>query len=163
MINITSALFKLRHAHKIGKISAEVQARTLRRLGHAGALAQGERIKIEHTVPSADWSAMMGLLASIEIEIAPIIEAKRKAERDCFDVRYADDGKRRVAKVAKAAKAAPVVAPAPVKVDYTCTPAWWKEQELVERNEKKAQRQACKAQGMTKEQATAAIAEFSLA
>ena len=134
MMNIQHALRQLRIARKFGKISNEVQSRTLRRLGYAPALALGEKAKLAATVSTPEWSAMMGLLAAIETEIAPALEAKRKAERDCLDIRYAGDSKRRVAKVAKAA---PVVV-APVEVDYTCTPDWWKEQEKKERAEKKA-------------------------
>lgn len=152
MIDIHKALAQLRIARKLGKISNEVQARQLRRLGYAPAIAIADAAKLR----AEQWQGMMGVLKSIHAEIAPAIAAKRQAERDCFDVRYQDDSKRRVAKVAPVV---PVAAPVKREVaGYEYTPAWWKEQERKERNELKAKRQALRASGMTKEQAKAAIA-----
>ena len=158
MMNITTALNHLRVARKLGKISNEVQTRTLRRLGYAPVVALSEKAKTIATVGSAEWRAIMDLRAAIEKDIAPQIEAKRKAERDCLDIRYTGDAKRRVAKVAKVAPV--VVAPAPVTVDYTCTPEWWEAMEKKERADKKAAKQELKT--ATADRAQEIIAQWGL-
>ena len=72
-INLEQAVRQMRVACKLGKISLDTQNRTMRRLG---------------VNRFANWERMMALRASIEKEIAPILRAKREAERDCFDIKF---------------------------------------------------------------------------
>ncbi len=107
----------MRIARKLGKISNEVQTRTMRRLGF-NRMAQ--------------WESMMRLRASIEKEVAPILAAKHAAEADCFQIKF---------KVTEG-KATPVKVAAPRKSrkleGYEYTRAWWDEAEKRERAAKKA-------------------------
>ncbi len=75
MLNINTALRQMRTARHLGKLSNEQQVRILRKRCGVNRMAT--------------WERLMALRASIEREIAPILAAKRQAERECFDVKYA--------------------------------------------------------------------------
>jgi hypothetical protein len=135
MLNIKNATAQMRLARRLGKLSAEVHARTLRRIGHAYALAEQQRVKAEMTAPpSPEWQAMMNLLHSIEAEVEPILLEKRKAERECFDIMYQVEPECRTVRLAPVS--AKVARPQPVGYEYTR--AWWDEAEKRERAAKKA-------------------------
>lgn len=110
----------MRVARRLGKISTEVQTRLMRRLSPLQT--------------QLNWEAMMRLRASIEKDVAPILAAKRAAERVCYDIKYNVDSKN---------KATPVkVTPRKRKVltGYEYTRAWWDEMELKERQDRKREK-----------------------
>lgn len=74
MMNIDKAIRQMRVARRLGKISNEQQERILRKRAGRNRFAT--------------WERMMALRASIEKEIAPILAAKREAERDLFQVKF---------------------------------------------------------------------------
>jgi len=64
----------MRVARRLGKLSLDQQNRILRRI---------------HPRPSTlTWERMMALRASIAKDVAPILQARREAERDCFDIKF---------------------------------------------------------------------------
>lgn len=74
MMNIQSAIRQMRVARRLGKLSLDQQNRILRRLAPRES--------------QLNWEKMMGLRAQIEKEIQPILQARRQAERECFQVKY---------------------------------------------------------------------------
>ncbi len=122
-MNIQSAISQMRIGRKLGKISNEVQTRVLRRFAPRDTQLQ--------------WEAMMRLRSQIERDIQPIMKARKAAEAECYQIKF---------KVTET-KSAPVKAAAPRKVraeltGYEYTVAWWKEQDLKERQDRKAARLA---------------------
>ena len=138
-MNIQIALNQMRIARRLGKISNEIQSRTLRRLGYAPAVAVSDYRSPSALLapPTPQWIAMMGLLESIKAEIAPMLEAKRQAERECYDIRFAGDGQRKE----KISKVTPVVRPPKQDLlGYEYTRAWWDAMDLKEKADRMAAR-----------------------
>lgn len=124
-LNLHTALTHCRTARRMGKISGEVQQRTLRRLLNA----QG--IEVEN-ITATRWGRMMALRASIEREIKPKLDAIRKARytllRGNDNMLVTVPARRK--QVAAAARAS--IPP----IDPNLNADWWKEQERLESEEK---------------------------
>ena len=138
MMNIKSAIGQMRIARRLGKLSSEQAARLLRRLGHSYALAQHEKIKAEMTAPpSLEWLEVMALRNAIEAEILPKLEAARKAD----DLLNNPAERRKVFTMMDAcleqADSVSAKVEAPKLEGYEFTRAWWDEQEVKERTNRK--------------------------
>ena len=127
----------MRVARRLGKLSSEQAARLLRRLGHSYALSQHEKIKAEFLAPpSPEWLEMMALRNAIEADVTPALEAAR----------YADDLLHKPAlrwsvslmdACLEQADAVSAKVEAPKLEGYEYTRAWWDDQEVKERTNRK--------------------------
>lgn len=110
--SLERAVRQMRIARHLGKISASVQRRIWRRI------AQPES--------AVRWEHMMALRASIEKEITPKLLAKREAEFDILDIKYVQPVER-------------IKGFVPAREENTEAAAqWWREQDIKEREERKA-------------------------
>ena len=136
MMNIKSAIGQMRVARRLGKLSSEQAARLLRRLGHSYALSQHEKIKAEFLAPpSPEWLELMALRNNIEAEVLPTLEAARKAD-DLLN----NPAERRNTFMDACLELAETVSAkvtVPKLEGYEFTRAWWDEQELKERTNRK--------------------------
>jgi hypothetical protein len=105
MTNIHNAICKANIAARAGRISAEVQARILR--------------KLNPSTEDLRWQSMRKLQAEIHKDIAPKLEEKRKVEREVLDIEFTVPTKRAYVSRARAKL--------PRLTDYEFTPAWWAE------------------------------------
>jgi hypothetical protein len=137
MMNIKSAISQMRVARRLGKISSEQAARLLRRLGHSYALSQHEKIKAEFLAPpSPEWLEMMALRNAIEADVMPALEAARNAD----DLLNNPAERRKTfmdACVENYNNAVSGKVKAPKLEGYEFTRAWWDEQEVKERTNRK--------------------------
>ncbi len=137
MMNIKSAIGQMRIARRLGKLSSEQAARLLRRLGHSYALAQHEKIKAEFLAPpSPEWLEIMALRNAIEAEILPTLEAARYAD----DLLHKPALRWSVSLMDACLEEAETVSAkvtVPKLEGYEFTRAWWDEQELKERTNRK--------------------------
>lgn len=118
MLNINSAVRQMRVARKLGKISNETQTRLMRKLAPRDS--------------QLSWESMMRLRAQIERDIRPILQAKREAERDVFNVLFQVESNLKAKSFVSAKVKKKVLA------GYEYTPEWWKEAEKRERAQRKA-------------------------
>ena len=122
-MNLHNALQQCRTARRHGKISAEVQQRTLRRL------LRGDPDAME-TITLRRWGRLMSLRRSIEKDINTKVLALRKARHEIYgsrdDLANPDERQSWVKRLES---------PPP---DPTLTPEWWKAAELRERKKNKA-------------------------
>lgn len=121
----------MRLARRMGKISNVEQTRIFRKLQRK---VNGPN----------EWEKMMVLRASIAVEIAPALEAKRQAELDTYDIKYIVPVEKIKGFIPKQAK------------DTTMSPQWWieagKRDAANEKALKQSIRTAGKAAGLSKEQ-----------
>lgn len=142
MMNIQTAIRQMRVARRLGKLSAEQASRLLRRLGHPAVVAQHKQFAAAMTAaPSPEavqlWDKFMDLRNTIEAEVLPKLEAKRKADDLLFNP--ADRRKAYTVMDACLDQAASVKVEAPKLEGYEFTPEWWKEAEKREREQRKAE------------------------
>jgi hypothetical protein len=130
-INLENATRQMRLARRMGKISNLEQTKIFRKLQRK---VNGPN----------EWEKMMLLRASIAVEIAPVLEAKRKAELDTYDIKYVAPAEKIKGFVPRQAK------------DATMSPQWWieagKRDAAMEKAIKQSIRTAGKAAGLNKEQ-----------
>lgn len=117
-INLHTALTQCRTARRQGKISSEVQQRTLRRVCKTSGM---EMEVITHD----RWGQMMALRASIEREIAPKKETFRRTQWESICT-----AKQLLAFVRQSEPAAKATVIPPI--DPRFNHVWWKEQDRIE-------------------------------
>lgn len=137
-MNIKSAIGQMRVARRLGKLSSEQAARLLRRLGHSYALSQHEKIKAEFLAPpSPEWLEMMALRNAIEADVTPALEAARNAD----DLLNNPAERRKIYTVMDAcldqADSVSAKVEVPKLEGYEFTRAWWDDQEVKERTNRK--------------------------
>ena len=118
-MNLHNALNQCRTARRHGKISSEVQQRTLRRL------LRGNQDAPE-VITLRRWGSLMALRAAIERDVAPKLEELRKARWAVLrfkDYAPAPEGRQEWGKRTQA----------PPPIDPTLTPEWWRAAEKRER------------------------------
>lgn len=75
MINIQTAIRQCRIARKLGKISNEEQQAIIRRINPN---AEAKEV----------WAKVHKLLKSIHQDVAPLIQARRQAERELYQIKF---------------------------------------------------------------------------
>lgn len=126
-MNDNTSLFNqirnMRHARRLGKLSADQQRQTLLALGYRPVVI---RHNLANGVPcesSARWEIMMALRQSIEIEITPVLQKRRDAEEEAFQCRQDVESRfRRVSVKENPVLTAKVEAPVVPGLDEN----WWK-------------------------------------